>query len=128
ANHMAAFTAKDPADREAYMARWTKSLGDETIIGQTILFDRLVAGSVLSFEESSRREVSFWMGKHYWGKGIATSALVAFLDRLTTHPSMRVLPKIMLLLSEYWKNASSRSSVRTVDMPTHAARRLRSFG
>jgi len=86
ANHMAAFTAKDPADRDAYMARWTRILGDETISSQTILFKGQVAGSVSTFEESGRREVTYWIGKQYWGKGIATSALEAFLGRLATRP------------------------------------------
>ena len=45
ANQMAAFTAKDSADRDALMAHWTKILGDETITIQTILFDGYVAGS-----------------------------------------------------------------------------------
>jgi hypothetical protein len=32
ANYRAAFTAKDPTDRDAYMARWTRILDDTSII------------------------------------------------------------------------------------------------
>jgi hypothetical protein len=60
---MAAFTTKDPADRDAFMARWTRILGDETITMQTILFDGQVVGSVLSFEESGRRELTLHAGR-----------------------------------------------------------------
>src|SRR6516165_7767114 len=31
ANHMAAFTAKDPADISAFTAKWAKILGDDSI-------------------------------------------------------------------------------------------------
>lgn len=34
---MAAFTAKDPTNREIFMAHWTRILSDETITIQTIL-------------------------------------------------------------------------------------------
>lgn len=49
ANWMAAFTAKDPADRDAFMAHWTRNLGNEAGTIQTILFNGQVAGSVLSY-------------------------------------------------------------------------------
>lgn len=105
ANHMAAFTAKDPSDRDAFMAHWSRILGDETITIQTILFDGQVAGSVLSYEdEDERPEVSYWIGKPYWGKGVATRALSAFLKHIEVRPlyaraakdnlaSLRVLEK-----------------------------------
>ena len=79
ANRMAAFTAKDPTNREAFMAHWHKILTDETVIIQTILCDGRVAGSVSSYEEEGKPEVTYWLGKEYWGKGIATWALAAFL-------------------------------------------------
>jgi RimJ/RimL family protein N-acetyltransferase len=88
ANYMAAFTSKDPADRDAYMSRWTRILGDETSTVKTILFDGHVAGSVLTYqdEELGQPEVSYWLGKSYWGKGIATSALSTLLSLINRRP------------------------------------------
>jgi len=86
ANHMAAFTARDPADRDAFTAHWTRILGDETITKKTILFDRQVAGHVLSFEQFGKPEVSYWIGKKYWGKGLATRALSKFLGHVKARP------------------------------------------
>jgi RimJ/RimL family protein N-acetyltransferase len=86
ANHMAAFTAKDPADRDAFTAHWTKILGDDTITVKTILLDGRVVGHVLSFERFGKPEVSYWLGKEYWGKGIATQALSQFLGHVTVRP------------------------------------------
>jgi RimJ/RimL family protein N-acetyltransferase len=70
ANHMAAFTAKDPTNREAFTTHWNKIRTAETVIIKT---------SVLSYEEDGKPEVSYWLGKEYWGKGIATRALAKFL-------------------------------------------------
>jgi RimJ/RimL family protein N-acetyltransferase len=83
ANQMAAFAARD---RDTFMAHWTKILADETIIKQTILVEGQVAGNIVSFEQSGEREVGYWIGKEYWGKGVATQALSAFLGHVKTRP------------------------------------------
>ncbi|MFQ6012151.1 MAG: GNAT family N-acetyltransferase [Thermoplasmata archaeon] len=104
ATWMAAFTVKDPADKGAFTAHWAKILGDDTITKKTILLDGHVAGHVVSFERFGKPEVSYWIGREYWGKGIATSALSAFLRHLGIRPlyaraardniaSLRVLEK-----------------------------------
>ena len=79
ANYMAAFTAKDPGNREAFMAHWHRILANKTNIIRTIIFNGQVVGSVSSYEDEGRPEVTYWLGKDYWGKGIATSALKEFL-------------------------------------------------
>lgn len=79
ANYMAAFTAKDPTNQESFMAHWHRILADKTNIIQTIIFNGQVAGSVSSYEEEGKPEVTYWLGKQYWGKGIATWALKEFL-------------------------------------------------
>jgi RimJ/RimL family protein N-acetyltransferase len=104
ANYMAAFTRKDPADREAFMAHWNKILGDETITIRSILFNGQLAGSILTHAWFGEPEISYWLGKEFWGKGIATQALKAFLEEVTERPlyartakdnraSLRVLEK-----------------------------------
>jgi RimJ/RimL family protein N-acetyltransferase len=85
ANHMAAFTAKDPTDREAFMTHWHKILGIDTCIIKAILFNGQVAGSVSSYEDEGKPEVTYWLGREYWGKGIATRAL----KELLTHHSLK---------------------------------------
>lgn len=81
ANYMAAFTAKDPTNREAFTAHWNRIMADATVIIKTIVCDGQVVGSVLSYEEAGKPEVSYWIGKEYWGKGFTTRALSAFLAR-----------------------------------------------
>ncbi|HLZ20926.1 MAG TPA: GNAT family N-acetyltransferase [Ktedonobacterales bacterium] len=104
ANYMAAFTASDPVDHDAFMAHWSRILADDAIIKQVIVFDGQVVGNIASFEQQGEREITYWIGRHYWGKGIATSALNAFLRHVTARPlyaraakdniaSLRVLEK-----------------------------------
>ncbi len=104
ANHMAAFTAKNPADREAFNAHWAKIMADESIVIRTILFHVRVAGYILSHGWFGDLEVSYWIGKEIWGRGIATQALKFFLDEQPERPiyaravhdnaaSLRVLEK-----------------------------------
>jgi len=86
ANYMAAFTAKDPTDKDAFTAHWTRIQNDETITIKTILYEGHIAGYILSHAWFGEPEVSYWIGKEYWGLGIATAALSAFLDHLAARP------------------------------------------
>ena len=79
ANHMAAFIARDPTDRAAFTAHWNKILAEPTNIIRTIVCDGQVVGSVSSYVEAGKPEVTYWIGRAHWGKGIATRALTAFL-------------------------------------------------
>lgn len=82
ANFMAAFTAKDPSDREAFDEHWQKITSDKNIFIRTIIFSEQIAGYVLSYETDGEPEVSYWLGKSYWGKGIATKSLRIFLNEV----------------------------------------------
>lgn len=86
ANHMAAFTSRDPTDRDAHAAHWKRILGDKTVKKKTILLGRLVAGHIASFDRESKREVTYWVGTEHWGKGLASAALAAFLKHETKRP------------------------------------------
>jgi len=86
ANWMAAFTAKDPADRGAFDAHWAKVLADKGITIRTILYDGPVAGSVLCHNWGGEPEISYWLGREFWGKGIATQSLALFLQVVTIRP------------------------------------------
>ncbi|GAB3588951.1 GNAT family N-acetyltransferase [Hymenobacter daeguensis] len=86
ANHLAAFTAKDPADKTAYLAKYTSFLTDPTINMQTIVVGGIVAGSIAKFEIAGEAGITYWIDKKYWGKGVATKALAAFLKTETARP------------------------------------------
>ena len=118
ANHMAAFTCEDPAARDAFDAHWTKILGDDTIATKTIVFGGNVAGHVASVERFGQPEVTYWIGKEYWGNGVATRALLAFLEYVKVRPlyaraakdnvaSLRVLEKCGFVIAGQDKGFSN---------------------
>lgn len=86
ANYLAAFTSKDPTDKKAYIEKYTKHLDDPRINQQTILVDGIVAGSVAKFMIDGDTEITYWIDKKFWGKGIATTALKTFLTIVETRP------------------------------------------
>ena len=101
---MAAFTAKDPSDREAFDNHWAKIRADAGITMQTILYEGDVAGSIGCHSWFGDPEITYWVGEKFWGKGIATAAVQQFLSQLPTRPlfarvaqdnigSLRVLQK-----------------------------------
>lgn len=109
ANKMAAFTAKDPSDKRAYLNKYSKFLNDSTINMQTIFADGVIVGSVSKYETDGDAEITYWIDRRHWGKGIATKALGLFLDIESIRPiygrtafdnigSQRVLQKCGFIL------------------------------
>jgi ribosomal-protein-alanine N-acetyltransferase len=84
--YLAAFTPKDPTDKAAYVAKYSKLLLDPTINTQTILVAGVIVGSIAKFELEGKAELTYWLDRAYWGKGIATSALQIFLTLEPTRP------------------------------------------
>ena len=83
ATAMAAFPARD---REPFIAHWTKILVNESGIHKTILFNDRVAGNIVCWEQDGEREVGYWLGKEFCGKGIATKALAEFIHQVKIRP------------------------------------------
>ena len=127
ADQMAAFPARD---REAFMAHWARILAVESNILKTILFDGQVAGNIVSWEqpsEGSKREDGYWLGREFWGKGIATRALTLFLEQVTARPlyahvarhnlaSIRVLEKCGFTIAgeDKWSSSAPGQEVEGV--------------
>lgn len=90
ANHMAAFTSRDPADWEAFLAHWRLILADPTSTILTVVADGQVAGHILLYKEGEDEEdeydVGYWLGRAFWGQGIASGALRAFLAGISQRP------------------------------------------
>src|SRR2546427_4569349 len=120
ANYMAAFTARDPADRDAFAALWKRILNDDTVVAKTVVFEGDVVGSVAKFvdNEFGKPEITYWIGKEYWGMGFATKALSKFLRDIRARPiysraakdnvaSIRVMEKCGFAISGYGKGFAS---------------------
>ncbi|HEU5066537.1 MAG TPA: GNAT family N-acetyltransferase [Gaiellaceae bacterium] len=108
ATAMADFPARD---REAFDAHWKRVLADPTNTTKTIVFEGRVAGNAVSWDQDGRRLVGYWVGREFWGKGLATQALAELIDELGTRPlyayvaktniaSIRVLEKCGFVRSD----------------------------
>ena len=69
-----------PRGFDAFMAHWTKIFADDTIESKTIVFQNQVAGNLVCWEQDGTRKVGYWLGKEFWGQGIATAALSELLE------------------------------------------------
>ncbi|WP_217235770.1 GNAT family N-acetyltransferase [Streptomyces sp. AC555_RSS877] len=102
--HMAAFTPRDPADWDAFEARWKQQRSSADVVARTVLVDGDVVGNAAVYGEPGEREVTYWIDRTHWGRGIATAALGALLAEVQERPlyaraaadnegSLRVLTK-----------------------------------
>ena len=83
---MAAFTSKDPNDREAFDRHMAKvrTSPDNTLCAVTS--DGYLVGSVASFVVEGDTEVTYWIDRAFWGQGIASRALALLLDMVAVRP------------------------------------------
>ena len=87
---MAAFP---PRGLDAFMAHWKeKILGNDRVLSRTICVGDEVAGNAVCFEEPSqdgepgRWLIGYWLGSEFWGRGIATQAVAAFVQEVPRRP------------------------------------------
>ena len=73
-------------DREAHMAHWARIMAVPSSVLRTIVFNGEVAGNIVSWDGSDGREVGYWLGRQFWGQGIASQALALFLDEVRVRP------------------------------------------
>ena len=71
----------------------TRSWQNPANILRTVLWEGQVAGNMVSFIMEGKREVGYWLGREYWGKGIASAALKLFLQEVTKRPLYGVTAK-----------------------------------
>ena len=74
-------------DHDTFTTHWReKILANKANLAWTVVADGEVAGHMLCFERDGKREVAYWLGRAYWGRGIATAALAALLREVTERP------------------------------------------
>jgi RimJ/RimL family protein N-acetyltransferase len=101
---MAAFTPEDPNDRQRFDEHMARVLGSPEVTERAITWNGDLVGSIGSFVVDGQTEVTYWIDRAFWGRGIATQALALLLDTVRTRPvyaraasdnagSLRVLEK-----------------------------------
>lgn len=83
ASAMAVFPSRD---RAAFDEHWRRIRADDSGVIRTIDAGGEVAGHVLSWEADGRRYLGYWLGREFWGRGLATAALAAYVEELPQRP------------------------------------------
>jgi RimJ/RimL family protein N-acetyltransferase len=80
---MAAFPART---KEAHEQHWAKIRKDTNLVTRTVLLGDEVAGNIGCWVQDDKRLIGYWIGREFWGMGIATAALTQFVDLLSERP------------------------------------------
>jgi RimJ/RimL family protein N-acetyltransferase len=83
---MAAFTAEDPDDRAAFDAHLARIRTTPGILTRAVTVDGELAGTVASFPVGDDTEITYWLDRAWWGRGIATRAVELLLDLVPVRP------------------------------------------
>ena len=83
---MAAFTASDPDDREAFDAWIARHRSMEDVENFVVTERGAFAGTAALFTVDGDREVTYWIARHAWGRGVATEALRLLVAREPIRP------------------------------------------
>lgn len=112
---MAAFAARD---REAFMTHWRdRVMGDPSGTKKSIVVEDRVAGYVVCYASEGKHFLGYWLGKHFWGHGIASQAVATLLSAQSVRPiyaevaahnaaSIRVLTKSGFVRSSSYTETS----------------------
>ena len=101
---MAAFTSENPDDRDVFDAHMARVRSSPDITMRAVTCDGRLVGSIASFPSGGQTEVTYWIDRAAWGKGIATGALALLVELVAVRPlharaasdnvgSLRVLQK-----------------------------------
>ncbi|MER5492035.1 GNAT family protein [Streptomyces sp. NPDC002490] len=85
---MAAFTADDPTDRTRFDAHWSRIRTDPQVVLRAVTAgaDGELLGHAAVYGPPDEREVTYWIGRAHWGRGVATAALRALLVTVPERP------------------------------------------
>ena len=80
---MAAFPARA---QDQFAAHWAKLRTDDTLLVRTIVADGEVAGNIGSWPDNGQQLLGYWVGREFWGRGVATQALALLVDEVSVRP------------------------------------------
>jgi RimJ/RimL family protein N-acetyltransferase len=83
ANRLAAFP---PRPWEIFEKHWKRILADTSLVARAICADGEVAGQIGVFGPPDEREVGYWLGSAWWGRGIGSRAVALCLEEVKDRP------------------------------------------
>lgn len=87
ARWQAAFCLAEAPDPVAFEHRWQSMLVDPPVLVRTVLVDAEVAGHVATWiAEDGSPEITYWLGRQFWGAGVGARGLRLFLSEESRRP------------------------------------------
>lgn len=86
ATRLAAFPARE---RDAFFMHWhAKVLGNPNAVNRAILCDGTVVGHIGAWLDAATGErfFGYWLGREFWGRGLASAAATQFLQSELRRP------------------------------------------
>lgn len=83
---MAAFTGRDHDDRAAFDAWLHRVRNNPEVTMRAVVEDGRLVGSIASFVIEGDTEITYWLDRAVWGRGIASEAVAALLALVPTRP------------------------------------------
>lgn len=72
--------------REDFDAHWARIRTDAGTVLRTITADGAVAGWAVVFTLDGRRNLGYWLGREFWGRGVASAAVTQLLAEVSERP------------------------------------------
>lgn len=86
---LAAFPARSRRD---FFAHWrTRVLGVPDHVARTIVEGGQIVGNVVGWPQDDVRLVGYWLGREFWGRGLATAALAEFVGSVELRRPLHAL-------------------------------------
>jgi len=124
----AAMSAYPSKDRGEFFRYWEGIVKNKNITARTIIYKEKIAGHIICWKEGKyEQRIGYWIGKEFWRRGIASSAVAELLANVKIRPlyaevanhniaSRRVLEKNGFVLFDealkvsMWKLEASQSA------------------
>jgi RimJ/RimL family protein N-acetyltransferase len=82
-----ALSAYPSKDRGEFMRHWEGILKNKNVTARTIVYKEKVAGHIICWKEGKyEQRIGYWVGKEFWRRGIAGTAVAEFLLVVKTRP------------------------------------------
>jgi len=81
-----ALSAYPSKDRGEFIRHWEGILKNKNVTTRAILYKEKVAGHIICWKEKYEQRIGYWIGREFWRRGIASTAVAEFLLLVKIRP------------------------------------------
>lgn len=81
---MSSYSSKDKGE---FMRHWEGIMKNKNMTARTILYKEKIAGHIICWKEGKyEQRIGYWIGKEFWRRGIASTAVAEMLFLIKIRP------------------------------------------